>query len=164
MKKLAKSLFLIAFMAAVGIMLSGAAWAQTVDITAAVGVNTGSNRADYGVTGTVDGVGNMYKLTVQIKDGTGTPIETVTKTYTNGEANWHFNIKGVAGGVTAYVCLEDLAGLMTMGASQTCDDEDTEPIDYPVPATRTTGLLVLAFLIASVASIALLRRRASSNA
>jgi hypothetical protein len=155
MRRLIRCFSVVAVLAVVGLLLSGTAWAQTISILGASGVNTGTNKADYSVAGSVSGVAGAYEVKVWIWDNMGVAIDSTVVSQPYG-TTWHANIKGVAGGDSTHVCL--LGGEPPMCLEGV---DDTAVISYPVPATSTTGMIVILLLVASVASLALWRRAAS---
>ena len=159
-----RAFHLLAVLVVAGVFFAGTAWAQpTITITGAVGVNMGGNQADYYVAGTVANVGNNYTVNVQIWDGQVPPNLICSKqiSKTDGSGTWYVDVICAAGGVTAVAQLRDDAGLKGLAEALQWDDEDTAPIEYPIPATTNIGLLILVLSLVSVAMLVLYRRATS---
>ncbi len=154
----------VALTVCVAMLCAAAASAQTINIDKAIKSDLGGNQTNYEVAGTVDGVGNNYRVELHVYDANDAVIDVQQITVTDGSPDWSMEWTAVAGGVRVKACLRDDPGLRR--PTQDCDDEDWRTFRHhePVPSLTEWGLIVLVLLIITAAAIAIRRRRAMAAA
>jgi hypothetical protein len=136
------------------------AQAPKVKISTATVKNQAPNQCRYTVSGTVDNVGNNWRVLVEILDGTGAPVAPGSIDLGGPRGTWGSVWVQTCAGATppakvrARATLQEVPGLAALAV----DTLDIMEVGPDVPSLTTYGFIVLALLLAGTA-VWLFRRR-----